>query len=185
LTAGDGPLIDTLINKSGIADMQLKISAGGEIQLPVISALTEAISRESRSAAYKNLSPAGKDLINGYYRTMASVPAYQKALTGIGRLNKEVIDLELANIPNPTMTPADQLRKLQAFQENVDQGASGIPRMPGIPTLQETRAQFEGQTQSLGSFATPSPRLAPPGTKPTHIYDPKTGTAFQIPGVMR
>jgi hypothetical protein len=108
---------------------------------------------------------------------MASVPAYQKALTGIGRLNKEVIDLELANIPNPTMAPSDQLRKLQAFQENVDQGATGIPRMPGIPTLAETKAKFESAVQ-------PAQRLAPPGTQPTHIYNPRTGTAFQIPGVM-
>jgi hypothetical protein len=148
LSATDGPLIDTVINKSGLADMQLKISAGGEIQLPIISAFTEAVSRETRSAAYKGLSQGGKDLVDAYFRTMAAVPAYQKALTNVGKFNKEIIDLELANIPNPTMAPADQLRKLQAFQENVDQGSAGIPRMPGIPTLKETRARFEGQQAS-------------------------------------
>ena len=115
----DGALFDTIINKSGIAELALKISAGGDIQVPILTAFGEAVSREARSSAYKNLSPAGKSVVDGYFRTMAAVPAYQKALTTIGKLNKETIDLELANIPNPTMAPDDQARKLAATQHSI------------------------------------------------------------------
>ena len=113
------------------------------IEIPGYSSLAEAADRVTRSESYKALSPAGKDLVDGFFRTMAAVPAYQKALTNIGKTNKEMLELELRNIPNPTMAPADILRKLAAFQENVDQGASGIPRIAGIPTLKETKAKFE------------------------------------------
>ena len=157
----DGALFDTIINKSGIAELALKISAGGDIQVPILTAFGEAVSREARSSAYKNLSPAGKSVVDGYFRTMAAVPAYQKALTTIGKLNKETIDLELANIPNPTMAPDDQARKLAAFQENVNQGAAGLPRIKGVPTLQETRDKFEGTATPIKrpnvNFEIPAP----------------------------
>jgi hypothetical protein len=113
------------------------------VEIPGYSSLAEAADRVSRSASYKALSPAGKNLVDGYFRTMAAVPAYQKALTNIGKSNKEMLDLELANIPNPTLPPADILRKLDAFQENINQGAAGLPRIAGIPNIRDVREKFE------------------------------------------
>ena len=154
----DNDNLQTLMNKAGWADMQASISAGGHITVPMLTAMGEKLSRSVNSKAYNELSDQGKALMDGYIRTLAAVPAYQKALTGVGRLNKEAMELEMANIPNPTMAPNDQLRKLQAFQENVDQGAAGIPRLPGVPTLKETRARFEGTGQGLASgFQIPKP----------------------------
>jgi hypothetical protein len=65
--------------------------------LPGFSSLGEAASRVANSAAFKNLSPAGQDLVDKYFRMMSSIPEYQKASTGIGRTNKEMLDLELKN----------------------------------------------------------------------------------------
>lgn len=150
--------IDSIINKAGAFDLKVSIGEGGEVQLPGLSALLEGLSRETRSASYGSLSPQGKALVDGYYRTMAAVPAYQKALTGIGRSNKEMLELELNNIPNPTLGPGDMLRKLNAFQENIDQGVAGIPRMKGIPTTKEIRAKFEGGgNQQQPNFKIPRP----------------------------
>jgi hypothetical protein len=142
----DGVGISLALNESKIGG-GIHLGPAG-IEIPGYSSLAEAADRVARSASYKSLTPAGKDLVDGYFRTMAAIPAYQKALTGIGKSNKEMLDLELANIPNPTMAPADILRKLSAFQENVDQGSAGIPRMPGIPTLQDTRRKFEGSSRN-------------------------------------
>ena len=64
-----------------------------------------ATSRVANSTAFKNLSLAGQDLVDKYFRMMSSIPEYQKAETGIGRTNKEMLDFELKNIPDPTMPP--------------------------------------------------------------------------------
>jgi hypothetical protein len=155
----DQALFNSIMNNAGAFDLKVKIGEGGDVQVPGLSALLEGLSRETRSASYGSLSPQGKALVDGYYRTMAAVPAYEKGLTGIGKFNKEIMELELANIPNPTMAPGDILRKLQAFQENVDQGASGIPRMPGIPTLSDTRRRFEGSPSTRNTPSAPQPAM--------------------------
>jgi hypothetical protein len=151
----DGALINQIINDSKIGG-GIHLGPVG-IEIPGASSLAEATDRVFRSGSYKALSPAGKGLIDGYLRTMAAVPAYQKALTGVGRFNKEIIDLELRNIPDPTYAPADADRKLQAFQENIDQGVSGIPRLPGIPTINDVRSRFEGRTQPKAGVKIPTP----------------------------
>jgi len=46
----------------------------------------------ANSAAFKNLSPAGQDLVDKYFRMMSSIPEYQEASTGTGRTNKEMLD---------------------------------------------------------------------------------------------
>src|SRR5262249_2364139 len=162
--ASDQLNLHNLLNKAGVYDAEVSIAKGGEIRLPLINAITEGMSRESKTEAYANLSPEAKDLYDGYLRTMASVPVYQKALAGIGRSNKEMLDLELNNIPNPSLSPDDMKRRISAYQENIDQGVVGIPRMPGIPTTKDIRAKFEtpAKKSQQPTVASPSSIAGPP-----------------------
>lgn len=161
LSAADLANISSIMNDKGLYDFNVAISGGGHVDLPLLGSVSEAASRIKRSAAYRQLSPQAKDLVDGYFRTMASVPAYMKALTGVGRFNKEIVDLELRNIPNPTMAPQDIQRKLGQWQENIDQGASSIPRMKGIPNTKDIRQKYEtsapSSTQQPVDFSMPQP----------------------------
>lgn len=141
-----------LLNKAGAFDFDFSVSEGGHVKLPLISALVEGLNRQQKSDAYAGLSKQGKDLYDAYLRTMASVPAYQKALTNIGKANKEMMELELANVPNPSLEAADQARKLDQFQENIDRATTGFPRMPGLPMPKDIRASVEGQSSGGSKF---------------------------------
>lgn len=144
----DSENIHTLLDQAGFYQMDASFGAGGgHITIPFLSKLGEDLRRADKSVAYYNLSPEGKALYDGFVRTMASIPAYQKALTGIGRSNKEMLDLELANIAVPTMAPQDVLRKQQQFQENIDRATEGFPRLPGLKHPSQTRSEIEGTQQ--------------------------------------
>lgn len=145
LRARDNTNLNTLMNKAGYANLDASISAGGHITIPAVTAFGESLSREINSRAYNELSDQGKELYDGYVRTMASIPAYQKALTGIGRSNKEMLDLELANIAHPGMAPGDIVRKQAQFQQNIDKATDGFPRnMVGVKHPSQTRREVEG-----------------------------------------
>ena len=147
-TTKDYVNMHSILNKAGALDLNIAIGEGGSIKIPVLSGLIEGLNREVNSEAYADLSAQGKALLDGYIRSLSAVPAYQKALTGIGRSNKEMLDLELANIPNPTMKPADIQRKLGQFQENIDRATEGFPKLPGLKTAKETRESTEGKNKS-------------------------------------
>jgi hypothetical protein len=152
--AGDQARLHNLLNKAGITDF--KVTGIAEIDIPGVSALAEAGSRQLRTTDYQNLSPQGKALYNGYLRTMAAVPAYQKALTGVGRTNKEVMELELNMIPNPTLDAKDILDKQSQFQENVERASEGFPtNLPGLKTTKQVRQETENSTNTntQGGFA--------------------------------
>ena len=70
-----------------------------------------------------------------------------------------MLDLELANIANPTMAPADIVRKQGQFQENLDRASEGFPKLPGLQHPREVRAQYETQSAQLPNidFAIPAP----------------------------
>jgi hypothetical protein len=157
LTNADLTAMHTIMNHAGVFDLEASIAKGGQITIPVVTAVGEGLSRQMRSKEYASLSPQAKALLDGYVRTMASVPAYQKALTGIGRTNKEMLDLELANVPNPTMQPADISRKLGQFQENIDRATEGFPRLPGLKHPSDVRKEMEG------------------GPSPMYAKNPQTG----------
>lgn len=139
--------IHSIMNQKGLYDFNVAISGGGHIDAPVLSGFLEGASRAEKSGAYHSLSPQAKDLVDGYFRTVTSIPAYMKALTNSGKFSQEQLDLEMQNIPNPTMDPRDIARKLGQWQENIDQGSSSIPRMLGMPTTRDIRAKYEGQSQ--------------------------------------
>jgi hypothetical protein len=173
----DNAHLHTLLNKAGIADINAAISAGGHIEVPVLSSFGERLTRGINSKDYNELSDQGKALYDGYIRTMSAVPAYQKALTGIGRSNKEMLDLELANIANPTMAPGDILRKQKAFQENVDRASEGFPKLPGVKRPQDLRK--EAESQSAQPQQTQPTQQQPQGV--TRLYDPKTKQLITLP----
>lgn len=148
ISTADYANIHSVMNTKGLYDFNVAISEGGHIDLPLIGGFSEAASRAEKSGAYEALSPAAKDLVDGYFRTVSSVPAYMKALTNVGKFNKEQMELEIQNIPNPSMAPGDISRKLSQWQENIDAGVSSVPRIKGMATTRDIRAKYEGGGQS-------------------------------------
>jgi hypothetical protein len=106
---------------------------GVSLNIPVISAKLSKKNYAQLADDLQALSPSARNMMNGYLRISAAVPAYQKALTGIGRSNKEMLDLELNNVPLPYFDANTVKERTDAFQQNVDQAASGFPKnLPGI-----------------------------------------------------
>lgn len=105
--------------------------------------LPDVIQKVANASAFSVLSPSQKRAVIGYYSTLASVPAAQKALTGIGRSNKEMLDLELRTIPTPLMDGDTFDAMLDRFQGNIDQTAAKNVRIPGMPLTSEVRRQNE------------------------------------------
>lgn len=106
--------------------------------------LPDVMQKVTNASAFSELSPAQKEAVVGYYSTLASVPAAQKALTNIGRANKEMMDLELRTIPTPLMDKGSFSTMLDRFQGNIQQTAHKTVRMPGMPSTADIRAQYEG-----------------------------------------
>lgn len=157
----DNTNFTSLLTQAGWGDINASISAGGHIEIPVITKFGQNLSQSLKSKAYDELSDQGKALWNGYIRTMSAVPAYQKALTGIGRSNKEMLDLELANIGQPGLAASDILEKQKAFQENIDRATEGFPiNMVGVKNPKATRQQFEGNPQATGQQLPPDVQRA-------------------------
>jgi hypothetical protein len=134
----DGPLLSKLISENPFT-----VSSGGlNLHLPA----ADIMNNIENSKAYTALTPAGKELMDGWLRANAAVPAYQKALTNIGRANKEMMDLELKNIPSPILGVDDIQRRMKAFQENIDQANNGFPKFPDVPNPRDIRSKLEGQS---------------------------------------
>ena len=111
--------------------------------------MPDVMQKVANASAFSELSPAQKSAVIGYYSTLASVPAAQKALTNIGKANKEMMDLELRTIPTPIMDKGSFSAMLDRFQGNIDQTAHKTVRMPGMPSTADIRAQYEGQPRRL------------------------------------
>jgi hypothetical protein len=106
--------------------------------------LPDVMQKVSNASAFSVLTPAQKQAVVGYYSTLASVPAAQKALTNIGRSNKEMMDLELRTIPTPIMDGGTFNTMLDRFQGNIDQTSRKTVRMPGMPSTSDIRNVYEG-----------------------------------------
>jgi hypothetical protein len=105
--------------------------------------LPDVIQKVANASAFSVLSKPQKEAVLGYYTTLASVPAAQKALSGIGRSNKEMLDLELRTIPTPLMDGETFDIGMDRFQGNIDQTAAKNVRIPGMPTTRDIRLQNE------------------------------------------
>lgn len=132
----DGPLLAKLMSEN-----PFNISSGAiDLKLPA----ADIINNVENSKAYTALTPAGKELFDGWLRSNAAVPAYQKGLTNIGRANKEMMDLELKNIPSPILGMDDIQRRMQAFQQNIDQASHKFPIFQDVKQPRQVRQQIEG-----------------------------------------
>jgi hypothetical protein len=149
--ASDSDNFARIMNKTGWYAIEASISAGGHIDVPVLSAYAEAMSTQKKSEQYNALSPQGKEMYNSYTRTMAAVPLYMRAASGISRVNKEVIDLELGTIANPTMGTTAILDRQAMFQKNIDRISNALPRnLPGLKHPSEVKQTVENPHVDAG-----------------------------------
>jgi hypothetical protein len=118
--------------------------------------MPDVMQKVANASAFSVLSPQQKQAVVGYYSTLASVPAAQKALTNIGRSNKEMMDLELRTIPTPIMDEGTFGTMLDRFQGNIDQTSRKTVRMPGMPSTSDIRNLYEGGQQSPQSGRQPN-----------------------------
>lgn len=106
----------------------------------------DAIKGTAVASAWNKLSPEERSVVVGYLRAKGSVLAYQKALTNVGKTNKEQMEIEMANLPLPYVgaTVADE--QMKAFQENIDRATEGFPsNLPGIKSPKQVRAEVEAE----------------------------------------
>ena len=125
------------------------ISVGGTV-FPQWSAEVASRKLDQARDLLAHLSPEAQRMMNAYLRTASSVPTYLKAIAGIGRSNKETLNLELANVPMPYFDQTTANGRMSAFQDNVDQARSGFPNnLPGMKLIESEREK--------GSIKPPAP----------------------------
>jgi hypothetical protein len=124
--------------------------------------LPDVMQKVSNASAFSVLTPVQKQAVVGYYSTLASVPAAQKALTNIGRSNKEMMDLELRTIPTPIMDEGTFGTMLDRFQGNIDQTSKKTVRIPGMPSTSDIRNTYEGQQKQQVPGVSIQPFAQPP-----------------------
>jgi hypothetical protein len=126
---------------------RLGLDIGHVGSLSIGFSLPDVMQKVSNASAFSVLTPAQKQAVVGYYSTLASVPAAQKALTNIGRSNKEMMDLDLRTIPTPIMDAGTFGTMLDRFQGNIEQTSKKTVRIPGMPSTSDIRNTYEGQQQ--------------------------------------
>jgi hypothetical protein len=117
---------------------------------------------------WKILPKTAQDAVIGYIGARGAVIAYQKAVSGSGRANKEQLELELQNIPNPLLPKDVRERQFDRFQQNIDQTGAGLPKMVGIERPKEIKQRIE--TEEAQKQADAAKQTAQQGA--THVYDP-------------
>ncbi len=115
---------------------------------------------------WRALPRPAQDAVIGYIGARGAVIAYQKAVSGSGRANKEQLELELQNIPNPLLPKDVREAQFDRFQQNIDQTGAGLPKMVGIERPKEIQQRIEAEeAQKQGA---------------THIYDPNQKKAVPV-----
>jgi len=120
----------------------------------------------TNSNVWSHLSSEERDAVVGYLGARGAVIAYQKAVSGSGRANKEQLELELQNIPDPTLPRSVRDAQFDRFQQNIDQTGAGLPKMVGVERPKEIKQRIEAEeAQKQGA---------------THIYDPNQKRAVPV-----
>lgn len=109
-----------------------------------IGSMSQTIAKEA-GQAWNELSPDKQDAVIGYLRMKNTGLLAQKVLTGMGRASKEALDIELANMPAPNEGATVGNKKLDAWQENLDQINSRSVKLPWMETPKDVRTRVEGQ----------------------------------------
>jgi len=123
----------------------------------------------AKNDSWQSLPQDAKEAVASYIGARGAIIAYAKAISGTGRLTESQLKTETSNLPDPA-TPSD-VREMQfnRFQRNIDQVASGLPKLPGVDTPAAIRARIEGQAgaenatrarMAAANQATPSQRTS-------------------------
>jgi len=111
-----------------------------------LGSLGSILGQGERAKDWNKLTSQEQDVLSGYLRAKGSVIAYTKALTGIGRTNKETMEIEMNNLPVPFVGATVANPRLDAWQENIDQATQGFPvNLPGIKSPKQVREESEGK----------------------------------------
>jgi hypothetical protein len=124
------------------------------------------INQGEKAASWNKLTPAEQEVLSGYLRAKASVVAYQKALSGVGKPNKEVMEIEMNNLPAPIVGKSASDTQFNAFQENLDTATQGYVKMPGSESPKEVRQRVEAEAAKKAGA--------------THVYDPGSGQTIPV-----
>ncbi len=114
---------------------------------------------------FNDLPEDAKDAVVGYIGARGSIIAYTKAISGTARLTESQLQTEMQNLPKPSDPQDVAEKKFARFQRNIDQAASGLPKLPGIDTPAEIRAKTE-----INKPAAKQPPTTQP-TAPKGIHD--------------
>jgi len=99
----------------------------------------------AKNDSWQSLPQDAKEAVASYIGARGAIIAYTKAISGTGRLTESQLKTEMANLPDPT-TPSDvREMQFQRFQRNIDQVASGLPKLPGVDSPAAIRQRIEGQ----------------------------------------
>jgi hypothetical protein len=109
-----------------------------------MGSMSQTIAKEA-GQAWNELSPDKQDAVIGYLRMKNTGLLAQKVLTGMGRASKEALDIELANMPAPNEGATVGNKKLDAWQENLDQINSRSVKLPWMEQPSDVKARIEGQ----------------------------------------
>jgi hypothetical protein len=119
--------------------------------------LNDVVTNTEKASVWNKLQPEEQNLVLSYLRAKSSVIAYQKALTGIGRTNKEQLDIEMQQLPAPYVGATLANKQLDAFQENIDRASEGFPtNLPGLKSPAQIRKESEGGKSASAEFKVPS-----------------------------
>jgi hypothetical protein len=139
-----GPLSKTdVANMSHIlSDPNVNSGIMNNIGMPAVVSMME---QGSKARDWNALSPDKQDALIGALRMKNSALLFQKVSTGMGRASKEAMDIEISNMPSPLEGATVGNKKLQSFQENIDQMASRSVKLPWQSDSKDVKARIEGQ----------------------------------------
>src|SRR5881396_341851 len=106
---------------------------------------TDWLNKLLTSENWRTLPKTAQDAVIGFIGARGAVIAYQKAVSGSGRANKEQLELELQNIPNPLLPKDVREAQFDRFQQNIDQTGAGLPKMVGIERPKEIQQRIEAE----------------------------------------
>jgi hypothetical protein len=109
-----------------------------------VGSMSQSIAKEA-GAAWNALSPDKQEAVIGYLRMKNTGLLAQKVLTGLGRASKEALDIELANMPAPNEGATVGNKKLDAWQENLDQINSRSVKLPWMEQPSDVKTRIERQ----------------------------------------
>ena len=103
------------------------------------------IEQGGKASDWNRLSADKQDAVMGALRMKNSALLFQKVGRGMGRASKEAMDIEISNMPSPIEGATVGNKKLDAFQENIDQMAARSVKLPWMDQPQDVKARIEQQ----------------------------------------